>query len=70
MNGVQKEFEGRVTVVSLNVADPDNLLIQQGYGLRGHPSAVVIDANNEVTARYFGPVDEETLRDELSGVAP
>lgn len=70
MNGVQAEFEGRVAVVNLNVGNPDNLAVQQAYGLRGHPSAVVIDADGTVTEHYVGPVDAETLRAALAAVAP
>lgn len=70
MNGVRQEFEGRVAVYLLNVADETNLALQQSYDLRGHPTAVVLDADGVPTERYFGVVDADTLREALRVVAP
>jgi thioredoxin-like negative regulator of GroEL len=70
VNGVRQEFEGRVAVYSLNVADEANLALQQSYDLRGHPTAVVLDADGVPTERYFGVVDADTLREALRVVAP
>jgi thioredoxin-like negative regulator of GroEL len=70
VNGVQQEFEGRVGVYSLNVADEENLALQQSYDLRGHPTAVVLDADGVPTERFFGAVDADTLREAVSAVAP
>lgn len=69
MNGVQEEFAGRVTVLNLNVADPANLAIQQAFDMRGHPTAVVLDAENQVAERFFGTVDAATLRAALDAVS-
>ena len=49
------------------VADARKLL-QQTYGLRGHPSVAILDANGEVAARYFGPETAEKLREDLTAV--
>ncbi|MCA9953684.1 MAG: hypothetical protein KC434_03125 [Anaerolineales bacterium] len=42
--------------------------MQQTYGLRGHPSVAILDANGEVAARYFGPETAEKLREDLTAV--
>ena len=69
MDGLADEFAGRVAVVKLNVGVAENEAIQQSYGMRGHPTAVILNANNEVEARYFGVEDVEVLRGVLTAVA-
>ena len=63
------EFAGRVSVVKLNVGTAENEAIQQGYGMRGHPTAVVLNGNGEVVERYYGAEDVEVLRGVLTAVA-
>ena len=70
MDGLEAEFSGRVHFARLNVDEPEQARIQQSYGMRGHPSVVILDANGEPTQRYFGAEEAETLRAALSAVAP
>lgn len=70
MNGLEAEFGEDVEFVQLNAAEPEVVQLQQTYGLRGHPSLAILDDNDEVTARYFGPETAETLRTDLTAVLP
>lgn len=69
MDGLETEFAGRVNFVRLNVDEPEQARIQQSYGMRGHPSIVVLDASGQPNHRYFGAEEAETLRFALSEVA-
>lgn len=69
MDGLAVEFAGRVAVVKVNVGMVENEAIQQSYGLRGHPTAVVLNANHEVVERYYGAEEVEVLREVLTAVS-
>ena len=68
MDGLEAEFGDEVNFERLNAAEPAVLQLQQSYGLRGHPSVAILDANSEVAARYFGPETAEKLREDLTAV--
>lgn len=68
MNGLEDEFGEEIEFLRLNAAEPENVLLQQTYGLRGHPSVAILDDDGEVAARYFGPQTAETLRGDLTAV--
>ncbi|MDT8304535.1 MAG: hypothetical protein RRC07_01255 [Anaerolineae bacterium] len=62
MNGLEEEFGGEMRVVRLNAGDGDNAALQAQYGVRGHPSFVILDGSGTVVERFFGPQSDETLR--------
>ena len=68
MDGLEAEFGDEVAFERLNAAEPAVLQLQQTYGLRGHPSVAILDANGSVTARYFGPETAEKLSEDLTAV--
>ena len=70
VDGLEEQFAGQVAVNRLNVNEGTNSELQSEYGLRGHPSFVVLDGDGAVAERYFGPQDEETLRAAMAAVAP
>lgn len=70
MNGIEAEFTGRVAVARLNITAPDNARLQAEYGVRGHPSAVILDESGPATERFFGAQMAETLRTALGDVVP
>lgn len=70
MNGVEQEFGDAVAFVRLDAAQPENQRVQQQYGVSGHPAVVILDDDNAVTARFFGPVTADALRDALSAIVP
>ena len=69
VSGLKEEFAGEVNVIRLDADQKSNSRLQATYGLRGHPSFVVLDGNNNVTDRFFGPQEEDTLRAAMTAVA-
>lgn len=65
VNGLEQEYEGQTAFVRLNVIEPDALALQAGYGQRGHPSFVVLDAEGQATASFIGPQPVEKLREAI-----
>lgn len=68
MNGLEEEFGDEIEFVRLNAAEPEVVQLQQGYGLRGHPSVAILGNSDEVAVLYFGPETAETLRADLTAV--
>jgi thioredoxin-like negative regulator of GroEL len=68
VNGLAAEFEGQVTIHQLDAADPANVQLQSEYGLRGHPSFVVLDADGRSVQTFLGPQSEEALRQAITSV--
>lgn len=62
VDGLEQEFFGQVAVIRLDAALATNIDLQAQYGMRGHPTFVVLDNNGRVTARFVGPQTAETLR--------
>lgn len=65
VNGLEQEFAGQVTVLRLDAAVAANLDLQARYGLRGHPSFVVLDEDGRMIQTFVGPQTAETLRQAL-----
>ncbi len=70
VNGLESEFQGRVTVTRLNAALPDNERLLFSYGFRGHPAFLVLDADGKETARFIGTQPSESLAAAMTAVAP
>jgi thioredoxin-like negative regulator of GroEL len=68
VNGLAQEFDGQVAVHQLNAAGPANIQVQSEYGLRGHPSFVVLDADGRSVQTFLGPQTKETLRQAITTV--
>jgi hypothetical protein len=69
VNGLAEEFAGDVDVQRLNAAEGITNRLQAEYGVRGHPSFVVLDGEGAVTQRFFGPQEEATLREAMAAAA-
>ena len=69
VNGLGEEFEGRVSTFRLDADQATNARLQAEFGLRGHPSFVVLDNDGGVTQRFFGPQLEMVLRESMEAVA-
>jgi protein-disulfide isomerase-like protein with CxxC motif len=65
VNGLDAEFEGKMSVIQLNAALEANEKLQSQWGLRGHPTFALIDANDNVVQRLFGPQPEAVLREAM-----
>ena len=68
VDGLEEEFAGRLQVVKLNAADPENDRLQAQWGLRGHPTFAVLDEEGTIVTRFTGPQPAETLRSAMTQV--
>jgi len=69
VNGLEREFEGRLTVIRLDANVPANERLQLSYGMRGHPTFLVLNETGDVSAQYFGRQTAETLREAMTAVS-
>lgn len=69
MNGLESDFEGRAAVMQLDANVAENATLQQQYGMRGHPTFVVLDVNGQPAQTFIGPQTEEVLQEALTAVA-
>ena len=68
MNGLESEFAGRAEVLQLDANEADNAELQQQYGMRGHPTFVVLDENGRPVQTFIGPQTEIILHEALGAV--
>jgi len=68
VNGLEGEYGTQIDFVRLNAAEPDNEAIQRQFGLRGHPTVAILDADGNAQAKYIGEQSAETLRDAIETV--
>lgn len=68
VDGLRVEFEGQVKVQQLDAAESDNERLQQKYGLRGHPTFVVLDENGRAVQTFIGPQTADVLREAITAV--
>lgn len=62
VHGLEETFEDQVTFVYLNAADGDvGQRTFEGYGLPGHPSYILFNAEGEEVYRTMGSLDESQL---------
>ena len=69
VNGLESDFTDRATVLQLDANEADNAQLQQQYGLRGHPTFVVLDENDRAVQTFIGPQTESVLQEALMTVA-
>ncbi len=65
VNGLDEEFEGRVSTFRLNAAEEANEKLQNQWDLRGHPTFALIDMNDRIVQKLFGPQPEAVLREAM-----
>ncbi len=68
VNGLEAEFTGRVSFLYYDLANPENERLQSHYETRGHPTAVVLDREGNVAARFFGQQDPSAIREALEEI--
>lgn len=61
VDGLRSEFEASLEVRALNLAFGDGRRAFEAYGLPGHPSYVLLNADGEELWRSFGPLPREVL---------
>ena len=68
VNGLETEFEDELIVERLNAEAEGISDLMNEFGVRGHPSFVIVDANGRIQQTYFGPQDEAVLRAGITAV--
>lgn len=68
VNGLEDEFGDQLIVERLN-ADVEGVVdLMNEFGVRGHPSFVLLDENGRIQQTYIGPQDEAVLREGITAV--
>ena len=70
VNGLEDEFKGQFTILRLDANVPANERLQASYGMRGHPTFLVLDEAGGVAAQFFGLQSVEILREAMTAVSP
>ena len=68
VDGLEREFEGRAAVLQLDANEAANTQLQQQYGMRGHPTIIVLDGNGRAVQTFIGPQTREILQEALTAV--
>ena len=69
VNGLESDFSGRAAVLQLDANVAENAQLQQQYGMRGHPTFVVLDEDGRSVQTFIGPQTDKVLREALTAVA-
>lgn len=70
VNGLEEEFSGEIIVLRLNAIEVENIELMQSYGVRGHPSFVVLAEDGRVSQTFLGIQSEAALRAALQSILP
>jgi thiol-disulfide isomerase/thioredoxin len=70
MQGVEKEYTGRVKFVYLDIDDPDTDFFKQQLHYRVEPHFFLLDAHGKVLQQWVGYVTVEQLRTALDAAVP
>lgn len=66
VDGLEREFMDQAAVLQLDANEAENAQLQQQYGLRGHPTFVVLDGNGRTLQTFAGPQSEAVLHEALT----
>jgi protein-disulfide isomerase len=66
VDGLDREFMDQAAVLQLDANKAENAQLQQQYGLRGHPTFVVLDGNGDTLQTFAGPQSEAVLYEALA----
>jgi thiol-disulfide isomerase/thioredoxin len=64
---LESEFEGRLTVIRLNIQDPAGRAFVDRYGVKYTPTFVLLDAEGKFLWTTVGAVDPVDVRRLLDG---
>lgn len=69
VNGLERTYEDRVAFERRNAAEPAHQASLRAYGLRGHPSYVIVDAEGQVLWSTSGPLPAAALQQKIEQLA-
>jgi hypothetical protein len=70
VNGLEQSYEGDIEFLRLNAAYGEGREALLYYGLRGHPSYLLLAPDGEVLWRSIGSMDREPLEQAIDTYAP
>ena len=65
VDGLESEFTDQASVLQLDANEAKNEQLQQQFGMRGHPTFVVLDENGRPLHTFIGPQTETVLHEAL-----
>lgn len=65
VNGLERQYGGALVFEYRNATETANQESLRAYGLRGHPSYVILDAEGQVRWSASGPLPEVVLRQQI-----
>jgi hypothetical protein len=67
---LEAEFGTELNFYRLDANIRENEILQQSYGLRGHPTLVILDQNDTISQKFIGEQPKETLHTAITAVLP
>ncbi|MDY7075551.1 MAG: thioredoxin family protein [Chloroflexota bacterium] len=68
VDGLERELEGQVQVLRMNVMDDVGGELAMRYNVRGVPTFVLLNGAGEVVLRQTGTPDQEGIKTALAGL--
>ena len=65
VNGLEAEFDGEIAFERRNADTEAGQASLRAYGLRGHPSYVILDENGESLWSAMGVLEADVLRQQI-----
>ena len=65
MNGIEREFEGELIVININVQDPIGKELGQLYDFKYTPTFILLDSEGEELWRTIGAISPSEVRKSL-----
>lgn len=65
VNGLETEFMGQIAFERRNANTDAGKATMDAYGLRAHPSFVIVAPDGTALWSYMGPVSEDALREQV-----
>lgn len=69
VNGLEAEFAGEVAVATYDANTAEGQALMRAYGLRGHPSYVIVDIDGNRLWSLSGQTSDTALRNQMQQLA-
>ena len=65
VNGLEAEFAGQTAFETYDANTEEGQDLIRAYGLRGHPSYIIVDRNGDRLWSFSGRMSDTALRDQI-----
>jgi thioredoxin-related protein len=65
VDGIEREFEGKLTVIHIDVLDPEGKELGRIFDFKYTPTFILFDAEGEELWRTIGAIDPSQVRQSL-----